>query len=143
MFRRPTPFGCTQALPNVSALRMPAHFGVGRGGSHRSSPTGGAAYGIPLDTRTPGAAAVVPESRPASVAIGSLTTARKTPAIAIAAANIAPIPASRGFGDRALVIVAPPCTLRSRTSAIVYGAPRKTSGSHKAYVFLYKRGERP
>src|SRR5437899_2488074 len=102
MFRRPTPFGCTQALANVSALRMPAHFAAGCGGRHRSSPTGGAAYGIPLNTRTPGAAAGAPESRPASVLIGSRTAARKPLTIASAAANIAAVAMILLFGNRTL-----------------------------------------
>src|SRR5436190_2727547 len=66
-FRRPVPFGCTQTSPNVSALRTPVHFATGCGARHRCAPTGGAANGTPLNTRTPGAAADVPESRPASV----------------------------------------------------------------------------
>src|SRR5206468_6083831 len=66
-FRRPMPFGCTQTSPNVSALRTPVHFATGCGARHRNAPTGGAANGTPLNTRTPGAAADVAESRPASI----------------------------------------------------------------------------
>src|SRR5262249_43763518 len=78
MVPRPTPFGCTQTLPNVSALRMPVHFATGCGARHLSSPVGGAANGTPLNTRTPGVDADTPAIRPASVLIGSGTAARKT-----------------------------------------------------------------
>src|SRR5262245_7438845 len=77
MFRRPMPLGCTQTAPNFSALRTPVHLATGCGARHRNSSMGGAANGMPLNTRTPGAAPGVPESRPASVLTGSGTAARK------------------------------------------------------------------
>jgi len=89
-FRRPTPFGWTQTLPNLSVWRTPFHFAIGCGARQRSSPTGGAANGMPLNTRTPGAAADVPESRPASVLTGSGTTARKPLTNTSVAANTTP-----------------------------------------------------
>src|SRR5438093_3007284 len=104
-FRRPMPFGCTQTSPNVSALRTPLHFAIGCGARHRCAPTGGAAKGTPLNTRTPGADADVPESRPASVLTGSGTLARKPPAITRVAANATPVAAMLPFGNPAIFIV--------------------------------------
>src|SRR5205823_7358441 len=63
------PFGCRHTSPKVSALRTPLHFATGCGGFHRRSPTGGAANGIPLKTRTP--RLVVPEINPDSSVTGS------------------------------------------------------------------------
>jgi hypothetical protein len=53
--------------PNASALNTPSHFAAGCGGFHRFSPSGGAAKGIPLKTRTFGFAVVAPATRPASI----------------------------------------------------------------------------
>src|SRR5947207_3121712 len=39
---------CAQSAPNLVALRTPFQVGKGCGGRQRYSPTGGAAYGIPL-----------------------------------------------------------------------------------------------
>ena len=39
---------CMQREPNAVASRTPVHGGAGRGGCQRSSPTGGAAKGMPL-----------------------------------------------------------------------------------------------
>ena len=61
-FRRPTPFGCTQTLPNCSAFRTPSHLAAGCGSFHRSGPTGGAAKGMPLNTRTDAVPVEAPDS---------------------------------------------------------------------------------
>ena len=49
--------GCQQAEPNSLASRTPFQSTAGAGGFHRSSPTGGAAYGMPFHTRTVGSSA--------------------------------------------------------------------------------------
>src|SRR5262249_33649896 len=51
------------------ALRTPLHEAAGCGGFHRRSPTGGAAYGMPLKTITP--SFDVPATRPFSVRTAS------------------------------------------------------------------------
>src|SRR5215831_12261422 len=52
---RPKPAGPdVHGAPNASALRTPSHFAAGCGARHRFSPVGGAANGIPLNTRTDG-----------------------------------------------------------------------------------------
>src|SRR4051812_40583118 len=61
---------CMHTLANVSALRTPGHFSGGCGSFQRNGPTGGAANGIPLNTRTPDFR-VTPESRPLAVLTGS------------------------------------------------------------------------
>ena len=38
--------------PKASALRTPSHLAAGWGAFHRLSPSGGAANGMPLNTRT-------------------------------------------------------------------------------------------
>ena len=60
----PKPRPCMQLAPNSVAWRTSVHFAAGCGGRHRSSPTGGAAKGIPLKERTPSAA--TPCSSPVS-----------------------------------------------------------------------------
>jgi hypothetical protein len=62
--------GCTQTLPNCSALRTPSHFAGGCGAFQRSSPIGGAANGTPLKALTPDWS-VTPEIRPVEIATGS------------------------------------------------------------------------
>src|SRR5215212_6696226 len=64
---------CMQTCPYLSALRTPVHFATGCGSFQRSGPTGGAANGTPLKTRTPSCS--VPESWPASVLTVSLIAA--------------------------------------------------------------------
>ena len=59
---------CMHRAPNCSAFRTPSQCAAGCGGFQRSSPTGGAAYGIPLKTRTSAVVApAAPETKPASV----------------------------------------------------------------------------
>ena len=43
-----TGLACGQAAPNSKQSRTPGHGFGGCGGFHRSSPTGRAAYGMPL-----------------------------------------------------------------------------------------------
>src|SRR5262245_46786425 len=66
----------TQLSENLSALRTPSHFAGGCGGRQRKFPTGGAAKGIPLKTRTPGIEPATPSSKPLST--------RTVPLIAVA-----------------------------------------------------------
>src|SRR3954471_12604510 len=73
--RPPPPPPCMQRGPKTSALRTPSHFAAGCGAFQRSGPTGGAAYGMPLNTRTSGLLPPTPETSPASVFTGSLTAA--------------------------------------------------------------------
>ena len=54
--------------PNASALRTPSHLAAGCGARQRFSPSGGAANGMPLNTRTDGCVvAVAPARRPVSI----------------------------------------------------------------------------
>jgi hypothetical protein len=48
-------------------LRTPSHFATGCGAFHRFSASGGAANGIPLNTRTVGCPLAVPATRPESI----------------------------------------------------------------------------
>src|SRR5262249_44774235 len=70
---------CTQLSENFSALRTPSHFAGGCGGRQRSSPTGGAAYGMPLKTRTPGTELATPSSNPPSTRTVLLMTRVEAP----------------------------------------------------------------
>ena len=65
---------CIQRGPQSSAFRIPSHGVTGAGFRHRSSPTGGAAYGIALKRRTPESFAVVPAIIPPSTVEGSFGT---------------------------------------------------------------------
>src|SRR5262245_37451518 len=70
--------------PYASAFLTPDHDAAGCGAFHRNSPTGAAANGIPLNTRTP--FDEVPRSCPPS----TLTTSGAAPAISDAASiNVA------------------------------------------------------
>src|SRR5687767_3621215 len=62
---------CRQALPNWSAARTPVQLVTGCGSFQRSSPTGGAPKGMPLNTATPGNLPGVPEIRPLAVLTGA------------------------------------------------------------------------
>src|SRR5438270_8721582 len=44
---------CAQTLPGWVASLTPPHRAAARGGRHRNCPTGGAAYGIPRNSRAP------------------------------------------------------------------------------------------
>src|SRR2546429_3454106 len=55
---------CMARGANWSALRTPDHFATDCGGFHRSSPTGGAANGIPLKLRSPESGSEVPSMMP-------------------------------------------------------------------------------
>ena len=56
---------CMQSAPNSAAWRMPVHGAAGWGGRHRSSPTGGAANGMPLNDSTP--SSITPCTSPLSI----------------------------------------------------------------------------
>src|SRR5271166_277874 len=56
---------------NSVAAFTPVHGAGGAGGFQRMSPTGGAAYGIPLYTRTPVILPSAPETSPLSRRTGS------------------------------------------------------------------------
>jgi hypothetical protein len=60
-----------QRGPNAVAAFTPSHFGAGCGAFQRSAPTGGAAYGMPLNTRTSEFVPAAPDTNPASVLTGS------------------------------------------------------------------------
>src|SRR3954469_9213630 len=62
---------CMQLAENLSAARTPCQFPGGCGGRKRKSPTGGAANGTPLKTRTSTNAPEVPVISPFSTRIGS------------------------------------------------------------------------
>src|SRR2546421_2573069 len=55
---------CMARGANWSALRTPDQLTTGCGGLHRSSPTGGAAKGIPLKLRSPESGSEVPSMMP-------------------------------------------------------------------------------
>jgi len=58
---------CMHRGPNAFVSFTPVQFCTGAGGANRSSPTGGAANGIPLNARTPLAPAPVPSIVPFAV----------------------------------------------------------------------------
>src|SRR5213594_2639807 len=61
--RPPAGAPAAHGAPKASALRTPSHLAAGRGARHRLSPRGGAAYGMPLNTRTVGCMAPAPPAR--------------------------------------------------------------------------------
>src|ERR1700676_5473019 len=69
--RPPPPPPCMHRDPKASALRIPSHLATGCGARHRNDPTGGAANGSPLKTRTSALIPDVPDTRPASTRTGS------------------------------------------------------------------------
>src|SRR6185312_3241340 len=70
---------CIGRSPKAVASRTPAHGLTGCGSLHRSSPTGGAAYGIPLKTRTP-LLSRAPRTTPLAVLTSSEASPERTPA---------------------------------------------------------------
>src|SRR5689334_15975756 len=62
------PFGWMQAGPKFVASRVSFHFGIGSGAFQRRAPTGGSAYGMPLNART------LPDATPCSLPAGADTT---------------------------------------------------------------------
>src|SRR6267142_2129578 len=67
---------CVQLAENVLAARTPLQLAAGFGACQRRSPTGGAANGMPLKTRTSGLLVpATPVTSPFSVRTGSLTAA--------------------------------------------------------------------
>ena len=55
-----------QRLPNALPARTPSQFAAGCGARQRLAPTGGAAYGIPLNARTPLLMPATPDTSPFS-----------------------------------------------------------------------------
>ena len=91
-----------QVAENWSALRTPVHVAGALGAFQRRSPTGGAANGIPLYTRTAALVPATPETEPLSVFTGSLVAAETFAAgsSARAESNIAQrIAEFRGAGE--------------------------------------------
>ncbi len=82
---------CRQRGPNSVASLTPCHGAAGRGACQRSSPTGGAPKGMPLNTRIWPLAVVVPWTRPPDV----FTCAAAGPASSVVASTINPEPKSR------------------------------------------------
>src|SRR5690348_3540716 len=69
--------GWMQLAPNRLASRTPFQPVAATGGFHRKLPTGGSAYGIPLNDRTPCAS-----TRPTSIPCAMVTTGRSGEATA-------------------------------------------------------------
>src|SRR5262249_27793009 len=84
---RPPP-PCVHLGPNSSAFRTPVQLVTGCGGRQRSGPTGGAAKGIPLNTRISEPAFDVPSIKPVSILTGSLIAADTTAVTTIKATNV-------------------------------------------------------
>src|SRR6516164_7172184 len=59
-----------QTAPNLSAARTPSQLAAGCAGFHLSTPTGGAANGMPLNVVTPVTAEGTPDTRPLAVRTG-------------------------------------------------------------------------
>src|SRR3954466_2485411 len=86
--------------PKAVALRTPSHFAAGCGARHRFSPSGGAAKGMPLNTRTAACPApVAPDRRPVSILTCSGTIAE------VRAVTAAMVPAASNSAIRAFLIV--------------------------------------
>src|SRR5438552_5482142 len=68
--RPPPPPPCMQRGPKATAVFTPSHFAGGCGVFQRSGPTGGAANGMPLNTRIAASVPAAPDTMPASSLIG-------------------------------------------------------------------------
>jgi hypothetical protein len=90
-----------QSAPNSAACRTPVHFAAGWGGRHRSSPTGGAAKGMPLKDATP--SATTPCSSPLST--------RTTGGACDCATVPTPIAAANAASEQTKNLVTPEATL--------------------------------
>src|SRR5258705_9882835 len=66
---------CIGRGPYSTALRTPVQGVTGCGAFQRSGPTGGAAYGMPLNTRTSALLPAAPDTKPPSVFAGSVIAA--------------------------------------------------------------------
>src|SRR5271165_4531464 len=97
-----------QAGPIRSAFLMPFHRGAGCGGRHRRAPAGGAAYGMPKNSRT--LRAYSPRTAPLSVR----TTSGAGRAAAAAAAGR---PAAAGLAAAAPLLRTRPATASPRLTA--------------------------
>src|SRR6185503_8725327 len=80
---RPPPAPLAHVGLNSVAIFTPAHLAGGCATFHRSSPTGGAAKGMPLNMRTLASVLDVPATDPESVLTGSGIAARETAAIRV------------------------------------------------------------
>src|SRR5262245_25969500 len=98
-----------QGAPNASPARTPSHLAAGCGARQRFSPVGGAANGIPLNTRTDGVPVDAPDSWPVSILTGSLIAAQALGAAATITPR-APTSTARFMG--------PPTGHRNMTSEI-------------------------
>src|SRR4051812_35648997 len=72
---RPPPPPFTQRRPDATAVFTPSHFAGGCGAFQRSGPTGGAANGMPLNTRTAASLPGAPDTMPESSFTGSVIAA--------------------------------------------------------------------
>src|SRR5262249_23099511 len=68
--------GCRHACPNSRASRTPSHDSAGTGAFQRNSPTGGLAYGMPLNAATSDPASATPCKAP----VRTRTCGRDSPA---------------------------------------------------------------
>src|SRR5438067_12575179 len=73
--RPPPPPFCMQRGPNATAVFTPSHRIGGCGAFQRSGPTGGAANGMPLNTRTAASLPAAPDTMPESSFTGSVMAA--------------------------------------------------------------------
>src|SRR6266567_3236496 len=76
---------CAHTLPKVVVSLMPVHGAAGRGGRQRSAPTGGAAYGMPRNSR---ASAV---KKPCTAPLSVRTTRGAEPVWECPAATAVPV----------------------------------------------------
>src|SRR6478736_8937525 len=81
------PGGWMQTLPYLLASRTPLHFATGCGAVQRNAPTGGAANGMPLNARMPGADSTLPPISPESSFSGSFIAAFADNETAVASAS--------------------------------------------------------
>src|SRR6059058_4272816 len=77
------------SAPNASAFFTPFHAGGGCGAFQRSSPTGGAANGMPLKTRTP-STAVPAISPPSTLTVSEAAANRQAHPTTVASKTIRP-----------------------------------------------------
>src|SRR5262245_22050715 len=74
---------CIHWRPNSVASRTPSHEAAGCGSFQRRSPTGGAAYGIPLKLRIRPSALAMPRTVPVAVLTCAFETLAVTTMIAV------------------------------------------------------------
>ena len=123
---------CMQLAPNVDASRTPSHGATGRGGLHLSSPTGGAAKGMPLNDTTP--SSTTPCTWPLSTRTTTAVCAGPLPATISRphssphkATNLFPSPCISAPLTRASPASFPTGTLTSIPPPARYSSPRTGS----------------